>query len=153
MGTRNIESIVARLREQIETVTGIEEAYLLDSLASEDDGPTSDVNVAVYLNDSLPPEGRSALLATLAADLMAALGTNDVELAALNDAPPMLYERVLRAGMRVTARDLRATTTREGYAISRYCDWLPQLEKIERAHRRQTGASAIGENSLGDPET
>jgi hypothetical protein len=42
---------------------------------------------------------------------------------------------VLRDGRRLLSRDLRATTTREGYALSRYCDYVPQLAKIEAARR------------------
>lgn len=39
----------------------------------------------------------------------------------------------LRDGQRILSRDLRATTTREGYALSRYCDYVPQLAKIAAA--------------------
>ena len=53
----------------------------------------------------------------------------------LNRAPPLLYHRVLRDGRRILARDLRATTTREGYALSRYCDFVPQLAKMAAARR------------------
>ena len=66
---------------------------------------------------------------------MKALGRNDVDVVVLNHAPPLLYHRVLRDGVRVLSRDLRATTTREGYALSRYCDYVPQLAKIEAARR------------------
>jgi hypothetical protein len=70
---------------------------------------------------------------------MAALGTNSVDVVLLNRAPPLLYHRVLRDGIRVLARDLRATTTREGYALSRYCDYVPQLAKIDAAMRAARG--------------
>ena len=66
---------------------------------------------------------------------MAALGSNEIDVLVLNQAPPVLYHRVLRDGRRLLARDLRATTTREGYALSRYCDYLPQLAKIEAGRR------------------
>lgn len=45
---------------------------------------------------------------------MAALGRNDVDLVLLNDAPPLLYHRVLRDGVRLLSRDLAKTTAREG---------------------------------------
>jgi hypothetical protein len=35
-------------------------------------------------------------------------------------------------GDRIFSRDLRATTTREGQALSRYCDYLPQRRMKER---------------------
>ena len=70
------------------------------------------------------------------ADLMAELGTNSIDLVILNQAPPLLYHRVLRDGVRIVSRDLRATTTREARAISRYCDFIPQLDKIDTSSRR-----------------
>ena len=42
---------------------------------------------------------------------------------------------MLRDGVRVLSRDLSATTTREGQALSRYCDFVPQLAKMEAARR------------------
>lgn len=36
---------------------------------------------------------------------------------------------------------LRASTTREGYALSRYCDFVPQLAKIEAARRGARGGN------------
>jgi hypothetical protein len=75
---------------------------------------------------------------------MAALGENRVDLVVLNAAPPLLYHRVLRDGVRVVSRDLRETTTREGYALSRYCDYVPQLAKIQSAVARRTDAGELG---------
>ena len=71
--------------------------------------------------------------AELTALLMQHLATNAIDVVVLNHAPPLLYHRVLRDGHRVVSRDLRATTTREGYALSRYFDFLPQMAKMEAA--------------------
>jgi len=137
-------ALVTRLRRLLEAVPQVEEAYLFGSVARGESRATSDVDVAVYLVDTMPREDRSLFTAALVADLMAALGTNAVDVVVLNDAPPLLYQRVLRDGVRVAARDVRAATTREARAISRYCDWLPQLEKIERAHRSRIADGAFG---------
>jgi predicted nucleotidyltransferase len=138
------EDVVARLRGLLEPVAQVEEAYLFGSVARGEGRPTSDVDVAVYLVDSIPREERSLFTASLVADLMTALGTNAVDVVVLNGAPPLIYQRILSDGVRLVARDLRATTTREARAISRYCDWLPQLEKIESAHRRRIADGAFG---------
>jgi len=82
-----------------------------------------------------PPFGYRATLTT---DLMAGLRTIRVDVVILNTAPPLLYHRVLRDGVRLLARDLRATTTREGRALSHYCDFLPQLARIEAALRTRS---------------
>ena len=63
------------------------------------------------------------------------IGFNDVDVVLLNHAPPVLYHRVLRDGVRLLSRDLPATTTRAGQALSRYCDFVPQLAKMEAARR------------------
>ena len=72
---------------------------------------------------------RSGLTATV----MSGLGTNNVDVVVLNSAPPLLDHRVLRDGVRLFSRDLRATTRREGLALSRHCDFVPQRAKIDAA--------------------
>ncbi len=114
----------------------VREAYLFGSQAAGTGQSHSDVDIAVYVDPpALPGEG-FGYAAALAADLMAAARTNAIDVVVLNGAPPVLYHRVLRDGRRILARDLCATTTREGYALSRYCDFLPQLAKIEAARPR-----------------
>lgn len=106
--------------------------------------PHSDIDVAVYLAESRPSESAYGYAADLATALMRALGTNALDVIVLNHAPPLLYHRVLRDGVRVLSRDLHATTTREGRALSRYCDYVPQLAKIEAAHRARLAGSRFG---------
>ena len=65
-------------------------------------------------------------------------------MAVLNQASPLLYHRVLQDGVRLLARDGAATTTREGRALSRYCDYLPQLRKIDAAHSARISAGNFG---------
>lgn len=119
------------LRESLLRRPAVLEAYLFGSVARGEAQPHSDVDVAVYLD----PAGRTPAsigdAAEIATDLMAALGTNEVDVVVLNDASPLLYHRVLRDGVRFLSRDLPATTTREGRALSRYFDFLPQLDKID----------------------
>lgn len=123
------------------------EAYLFGSQATGRAQLHSDIDVAVYIDESRaprPPFGYAAELTTL---LISALGTNAVDLVVLNRASPLLYHRVLRDGERVLSRNLAQTTTREGYALSRWCDYVPQLAKIEAARRPRDAARDSGEHS------
>ena len=110
------------------------EAYLFGSTARGEQQPHSDVDVAVYVDRDAAPRPAFGYAADLTADVMRALGTNRVDLVLLNDAPPLLYGRVLQDGIRICSRDLVASTRREGQALSRYCDFVPQLAKIDAAH-------------------
>jgi predicted nucleotidyltransferase len=124
-----IERIAAALADRPEVL----EAYLFGSAARGQAQPHSDVDVAMYLEPARLPGAGWGVHAELTAVLMRALGTDRVDVAILNDASPLLYHRVLRDGVRILARDLRRTTTREGQALSRYCDYVPQLARIAAA--------------------
>ena len=135
-----LTALTAALQPRAEVLA----AYLFGSKATGAARAHSDVDVAVFLADRRPAGSAFGYAADLAAVLMAVLGTNRVDVVVLNDAPPLLYHRILRDGQRILSRDLRATTTREGYALSRYCDYVPQLAKIEAAHVARIAAARFG---------
>jgi uncharacterized protein len=131
---------VRRVRDHLRsTLTGaladrteVLDAYLFGSHAEQRDRGHSDVDVAVFVDEERFEPGPFGYEAELTAHLMSALGTNDVDVVVLNRATPLLYHRVLRGGERLLSRDLRATTTREGRALSRYCDFVPHLAKVDQ---------------------
>jgi predicted nucleotidyltransferase len=137
-------SLLAELRTLLDPREEILEAYLFGSTARDSAQVHSDIDVAVFLRDPRPPAYPFGYEADLGTALMRGLGTSRVDVVVLNVAPPLLYHRVLRDGVRVLARDLAATTTREGRALSRYCDFVPQLAKIEAAHRARMAAGRFG---------
>jgi predicted nucleotidyltransferase len=120
------------------------EGYLFGSTARREQQAHSDVDVAVYVDLELAPAAPYGYSASLATDLMAAAGGRGVDVVVLNEAPPLLYGRVLRDGIRLIARDLAATTGREGRALSRYCDFVPQMAKIDAAHRARIARGDFG---------
>ena len=131
--------LAARLVGVLETRDEVLEAYLFGSHACGQAQPRSDVDVAVYVDEGRAEDGVWGYRAQLATELMAALRVNEVDVVVLNRAPPLLYHRVLRDGVRLLSRDLRATTTRAGQALSRYFDFLPQLDKMDAARRYAGG--------------
>lgn len=129
-----VKSLAALLAPRDEVL----EAYLFGSQARGDARADSDVDVAVFVNperlaglEHQHPFGYDAELLT---DLMSGLRSERVDVVLLNRADPVLYHRVLRDGIRFLSRDLRASTTREGQALSRYFDHLPHLARIEADH-------------------
>jgi predicted nucleotidyltransferase len=136
--------MVERLAAELEPRGEILEAYLFGSTATGTAQEHSDVDVAVYLLDPRVEASPFGYAADLAGALMRALQIRRVDVVLLNEAPPLLYHRVLRDGVRILSRDLRATTTREGRALSRHCDYLPQLSKIDAAHHARVQAARFG---------
>ena len=126
-----VERLVALLERRVEVL----DAYLFGSLARGDGHAGSDVDIAVYIDEASAEGGAWGYRADLTTDLMGALNTNDVDVVVLNQAPPLLYHRVLRDGIRLLPRDLKATTQRAGMALSRYLDFVPQMETMDAARR------------------
>ena len=136
--------ILNTLRERLAQRPEILEAYYFGSHARGEAMAHSDLDVAVYVDREHLPPAPFGYAAGLATDLMAGLGFNRLDIVILNDAPPLLYHRVLRDGERLLSRDLAATTTREGRALSRYCDYLPHLAKIDRELARRLADGSFG---------
>jgi predicted nucleotidyltransferase len=137
-------TLVDGLRRQLGERPEILEAYLFGSHASGLARPHSDVDVAVYVDPACTRAAPFGYEAELTAELQTFLGRNDVDVVVLNRASPLLYHRVLRDGVRLFTREAMATTTREGRALSRYCDYLPQLRKIDSAHRERIEGGDLG---------
>jgi hypothetical protein len=144
MSADDRQQLVDCLRERLGARPEILEAYLFGSRAHRGPQSHSDIDVAVYIDLGRLPGSAFGYVAELTADMVSALRHDAVDVVVLNQAPPLLYHRVLRDGLRLMTRDLSATTTREGQALSRYCDYVPHLRKIDAAH-----AARIKDGSYG----
>lgn len=144
MTREDVTDLVERIRPCLDARSEILEAYVFGSAARGELQPHSDVDVAVYVDEPDSRPSRYGYAAELTEALMRTLETDRVDVVVLNRAPPVLYHRVLRDGIRVLARDLAATTVREGRALSRYCDYVPQLRKIEAQHAARIARGSFG---------
>jgi len=137
--------IIEKLAGALEGREEVLEAYVFGSVARGEAAAHSDVDVAVYVReDMIENDTGFGYASQVASDLMKALGSNEVDVVVLNGAPPLLYHRVLRDGVRIISRDLAATTTREGHALSRYCDFAVQLRKIREVFDGRMGRGEFG---------
>ena len=145
MVTANASELLPLLQATLQPRVEVLEAYLYGSCARGDAASHSDIDVAAFVtSDSLLVPG-FGIAAQLSALLQTGLRRSDVDLALLNCASPLLYYRVLRDGVRILSRDLAATSNREGMALSRYCDYLPQLRIVELEHRNRIAAGGFGQ--------
>ena len=125
--------LVTSITGALEPRREILEAYLFGSHARGTSHAHSDVDIAVFIDKDSADPGLFGYQSELTAIHKSALPTNSIDGVILNDAPPLLYQRVLRDGKRLLSRNLKATTVREGKALSRYCDFVPQLARIDAA--------------------
>ena len=130
-------ALLRALRTALAERPEVLEAYLFGSQARGDARPGSDVDVAVYVEEAALQVPGFGYDSEIGATLQKALKRSDVDIVILNSAPPLLYYRVLHDGVRIVSRDLVATTTRAGRALSRYYDYVPVLAKLERAYARR----------------
>jgi len=115
----------------------VQAAYVFGSVAQGRTRADSDIDVAVLL-DRRPRESRAlAYRLGLAGDLGAALHRDDVQLVVLNDAPPVLAQRVLSRGVLVFERRRAARVRFQVRTAGRYMDVVPTVERY--IHRLKRG--------------
>jgi len=118
-------------------------------VAREEQGKLSDVDIAVFLDESLGKKERWNLELSLIADLGDILKADRVDLVVMNDAPNSLNFEVIKANHPLLIRDENFKVDLEQYIMSRYLDrqyydqrWaenlLKKLLKGLNEHRRKS---------------
>ena len=111
---------------------GVLAAYLFGSHAARRPHRESDVDVAVLLSWSLDRAARFAARVRLASVLPARLGTRDIDVVVLNDAPPHFARRIALDGTRVFCRDAEAEHAFRRDVQLRAADLEPFLVRTRR---------------------
>ena len=107
--------------------------YCFGSYAHGRVGPLSDVDLAVLLDQNMPPGryfNKRLRLHTLIAKI---IKTDEVDLVILNSAPLLLVHRVLKGGRLLYERDPARRIGFEVKAIREYLDFVPVLERCQEA--------------------
>lgn len=117
-------------------------AYLFGSLAKGTAGKLSDIDVAVFVEDTALkadyPYGYKAMLIT---ELMKTLKTNKVDVVILNEAKPFLCSQVLRDGVLLACNDEAARIEFWVTTLHRYNDakWLLGIQNHYMQKRIEEG--------------
>ena len=116
-------------------VPGVVSVYLFGSHASGRVHRESDVDVGVVLDRVIhaTPQARFDARLRLTAHVGQQLGTADVDLVVLNDAPPHLVRRVMTDGVRVSCADADADHAARRTALLRAADLEPFLCRARKA--------------------
>lgn len=141
------ESVV-RQRLSKSLPDAIDTLYRFGSTARGDNTPLSDVDVAVLLAPHVPTSEYGRLKTAILTQLMETLGTNEVDLVLLNEAPPLLVYNIIREGQVIFSRKPEDREHFEVRSIQRYIDTLPLRAASDRAFVRRVQAGRIGRTGI-----
>jgi predicted nucleotidyltransferase len=132
------DGLLSTLRDAFQNESDVLVAYLYGSHARSTEGPLSDIDVAVLLDDGADFDQRQL---ALIASLGQAIGSSAIDVLILNRAPVAVGYRVLRDGVLVLSRDDRARIDHWVRTVDRYLDMEPFRRTLERGqrHRLQEG--------------
>ena len=97
-------------------------AYLFGSVAEGKEGKLSDVDIAVFLDESLSKPERFNLQLKLISGLTSILKTDRVDLVIMNDAPLSLNYEIIKANHPLVVRNKREKIEFEHGILFRYLD-------------------------------
>lgn len=123
---------------------GVVAAMLIGSQARGTAGPLSDIDVAVWHDASLEARQRLDLQLRLVREASRAVGTDEVDVVLLNDAPPLLRHRAIRDAVRLVERDRDERVRMETRAILDYLDTKPLREELARGLRHRIEEGRFG---------
>lgn len=138
------EAALGRLGEAL-TQEPVLAAYLFGSQAAGTAGPLSDVDIAVWVRpEALREDSELELRLRLASAAAEVLGTEEVQVAILNYAPPLLKHRALAGGVLLVDRDPGLRIRLTVGALLDYLDTRPLREQRARGVRERLRAGTFG---------
>lgn len=107
-------------------------AYLFGSQVSGNIGKLSDIDIAVYFDESLSKSTMFNNKLKIMSKLSLILKRNDIDVVILNDAYPLLEHRIIKQGKVIFSSNEKKRIEYEVKAVLRYLDFKPYIEKYTR---------------------
>lgn len=145
-GNLMVQEIIRERKVDLECLFqnyGVSLAYLFGSTARQTEGPLSDIDIAVLFSGEVKRDQYGKVQVSLMAELIGFFHKDDVEVAVLNTAPPLLRYEVYQGGVLIYSASEEARVDFEVKALRDYCDtarmrqtmWMYLLERVEsRSH-------------------
>ncbi len=110
------------VKEFLQKQGPVELVYLFGSVALQKAGKLSDVDIGIFLDESLDKKDRFQTKLRLISDLEDILKTDRLDLVIMNDAPVSLNFEIIKANYPLFIRDENLKVDLEQYIMSRYLD-------------------------------
>ena len=111
-----------KVTELLDKQKRVELAYLFGSIAEGKGGKLSDVDLAVFLDESLSRKEQFNLQLKFISELTGILKTDRIDLVIMNDAPLSLNYEIIKANHPLLVRDEGQKIDFEHRILSRYLD-------------------------------
>ncbi|MGC9522955.1 MAG: type VII toxin-antitoxin system MntA family adenylyltransferase antitoxin [Anaerolineae bacterium] len=147
-GAPDREAVTATLQRALSERPEVVAGYLFGSVARDRASATSDVDVALLLDEDFDLTADPLYRLRAITDLAARLGC-DVDVVILNGAPLVLRNQVLTRGRRIYEADRQQRIRYEVSSWQRYWDFEPILERIYAAMRRHLKEGTYGHQPRG----
>jgi predicted nucleotidyltransferase len=143
----NRPALVSQLKEKLPPILDdlpVLMAYLYGSAASGHTTPFSDVDIALYLSEPLPPRQRLELELGVEMALEDALGLSNADVRAINDAPLAIRGTVVQEGVRLYCRDEEQRVDFESLTLKLYLDFEPTAKMFRELFIKRLGKEGLG---------
>jgi predicted nucleotidyltransferase len=136
----DIRARLDRVAERYSGDSRVVAVYLFGSFARGEEGPLSDVDLAMLLDRRTPRADLASLTLSYLAELNSILGTDEVGFVVLNTAPLTLRHEIIRTGKVLVDNDPEARLDFEVRTEDLYMDFRPALEAYDDELLRQLTA-------------
>lgn len=110
----------------------VELAYLFGSVAEHTAGPLSDVDIGVYLSETLTEKERICKRIDLINELSDLLKSDKLDLIVINDSSPVLRFEIIRPNVTIFSRNENLRVDVECRIMSEYLDWKFYEDRLNR---------------------
>jgi predicted nucleotidyltransferase len=110
------------VKDYLQKKSQVKLAYLFGSVAKQNAGKLSDLDLAIFLEESLDKMERFDLQLKLISDLEDILKTDRLDLVIMNDSPISLNFEIIKANYPLFIRNDNFKVDLEQYIMSRYLD-------------------------------
>ena len=117
-----------KVRELLNKQKHVKLAYLFGSVAEGKEGKLSDVDIAVFLDESLSKKERFDLQLKLISGLMSILKTDRIDLIVMNDAPLLLKYNIIKHG-KILKDNIETRVKVESRILSDYLDMKYYIDR------------------------
>lgn len=106
--------------------------YLFGSQVDGNVGKISDIDIAIYIDESLSSSERFTKRLRIMASLSLLIKRDDIDVVVLNDAYSLLEHRIVKQGIVIFSSDEKKRIEYEVKAVMRYLDFKHYLEKYTK---------------------